>query len=199
MELIDIENSQTNSNIISNNLTRVVNFPSQISDCDTCSPVLLDLFISSDFHSIGKFPSFQWLSFQLERWYPFSCWRYLTGKVYVIIWEMIPQEDIFKLGASVAGTELCEWVQVRIDVYIPHRKYRIKSYSSASFSAASTAAIAHRNNFFCLHRQNKSSASKVKLRQATDPCKRVLKLPNLFMLVEQKRSSLPKTLTPATR
>ena len=30
--------------------------------------------------------------------------------------------DIFKLGASVSS-EFCEWVQVGIDVYIPHRKY----------------------------------------------------------------------------
>ena len=34
----------------------------------------------------------------------------------------VPWEDIFKLGASVAANELCEWVQVEIEVYIPHRK-----------------------------------------------------------------------------
>ena len=32
-------------------------------------------------------------------------------------------EDIFKLGASAAANELCEWVQVGIDVHIPHHKY----------------------------------------------------------------------------
>ena len=32
-------------------------------------------------------------------------------------------EDIFKLGASAAASEFCEWVQVGINVYIPHRKY----------------------------------------------------------------------------
>ena len=31
-------------------------------------------------------------------------------------------EDIFKISAS-AASELCAWVQVRIDVYITHRKY----------------------------------------------------------------------------
>ena len=35
----------------------------------------------------------------------------------------VPWEDIFKLGASVAATGFCEWVQVGIDVYIPHRNY----------------------------------------------------------------------------
>ena len=33
---------------ISNNLTQMVNFPTQIPDCDSHSPALLDLFISSD-------------------------------------------------------------------------------------------------------------------------------------------------------
>ena len=32
----------------------------------------------------------------------------------------VPWEDIFKLGASAAASEFCEWVQVGIDVYIPH-------------------------------------------------------------------------------
>ena len=34
----------------------------------------------------------------------------------------VPWEDIFKLGASAAASEFCEWVQVGIDVCIPHRK-----------------------------------------------------------------------------
>ena len=33
----------------------------------------------------------------------------------------IPWEDIFKLSASAAASEFSEWVQVGIDVYIPHR------------------------------------------------------------------------------
>ena len=33
-------------------------------------------------------------------------------------------EDIFKLGASAAASEFCEWVQVGIDVYISHRNIR---------------------------------------------------------------------------
>ena len=32
----------------------------------------------------------------------------------------VPWEDIFKLSASAADSGFCEWVQVRIDVYIPH-------------------------------------------------------------------------------
>ena len=33
---------------ISNDLIQIVNFPSRIPDCDSHSPALLDLFISSD-------------------------------------------------------------------------------------------------------------------------------------------------------
>ena len=33
---------------ISNDLTQIVNFPTQIPDCDSHSPTLLDLFLSSD-------------------------------------------------------------------------------------------------------------------------------------------------------
>ena len=36
----------------------------------------------------------------------------------------VPGEDMFKLGASAAASEICEWIQVGIDVYIPHIKYR---------------------------------------------------------------------------
>ena len=33
---------------LSNDLTQMVNFPSQIPDCDSHSPALLDLFLPSD-------------------------------------------------------------------------------------------------------------------------------------------------------
>ena len=34
----------------------------------------------------------------------------------------VPWEDLFKLCASAAASEFCEWVWLGIDVYIPHRK-----------------------------------------------------------------------------
>ena len=80
----------------------------------------------------------------------------------------------FKLSASVAGSEFCEWVQLGIDVYIPHGKYQVKPHSSPWFSAACAAAIVHRNYFFRLYQQNKSSESRVKFRQSSNRCKRVL-------------------------
>ena len=88
-------------------------------------------------------------------------------------------EDILKLSASGAASELCEWVQVEIDVCIPHCKYQVIHHSSPWFSAACTAAIVHRHIFFCLYQQNKSSESKVKSRQASNLCKRVLEAAKL--------------------
>ena len=99
----------------------------------------------------------------------------------------VPWEDIFKLGASTAASEFCEWVQVGIDVYIPHRKYQVKPDSSPWFSAASAAAIVHRNHF-CLYQQNKSSESKVKFRQASNRCKRVLEAAKLAYATKTKES-----------
>ena len=46
----------------------------------------------------------------------------------------VPWEDIFKLGASAAASEFCEWVQVGIYVYIPHRSISQASLISTVFS-----------------------------------------------------------------
>ena len=81
----------------------------------------------------------------------------------------IPWKGIFKLGDSAAAAiEFCMWVQVGIDVYVPHCKYKIIPHSSPWFSAACAAAIVHRNHFFRLYHREKSSDSKVKFRQASD-------------------------------
>ena len=46
----------------------------------------------------------------------------------------VPWEDIFKLGASAATSECCEWVQVGIDVYIPQKISGQASFISMVFS-----------------------------------------------------------------
>ena len=101
-------------------------------------------------------------------------------------------EDNFKLSASAAASEFYEWVQVGIDVYIPHRKYQVKPQSSSSswFSAACAAAIVHRNHFCCLYLQNKSSESKVKFRQACNSCKRVLEAAKLATCATKTKESI---------
>ena len=91
----------------------------------------------------------------------------------------VPLEDIFKIGASTAASEFSEWVQVGIDVYVPHRKYQVKPQLPPCFSAACAAVIVHRNHFFRFYQKEKSSVSKVKFRQASNHCKRVVEAAKL--------------------
>ena len=125
---------------ISNNLTQIGNFPTRILDCDSHSPALLDLFISSDasicsamaFPPLGNsdhvvvsvsidFPinSKQDTPFHRMAYdYSHADWDGLWNHLRDVSWE-----NIFKLGASTATSEFCEWVQVGIDIYIPHGMY----------------------------------------------------------------------------
>ena len=103
----------------------------------------------------------------------------------------VPWEDTFKLGASAATSEISEWVQVGIDVNIPHRKYHVKRHSCPWFSAACAAAIVHRNHFFCLHQQNKSD-SKLNFRQAGNHCKSVFEAAKLAYATKTKEHMLLK-------
>ena len=104
-------------------------------------------------------------------------WDGLRDYLLDVLWE-----DIFKLKTSVAASEFCEWFQAGIDVYIPHCKYQVKPHSSPWSSEACAAATVHRNHFFCLYQQNKSSESKVNFRQASNR-----------LLLKQKSSSLPES------
>ena len=188
---------------ISNDVTQMVNFPTQIPDCDSHSPALLDVFISSDasicstmaFPPLGNsdhvvvsvsidFPSnSQWDA-------PFHCIGYDYS---CADWDGcydhlrdVPWENIFKLGASAAASEFCEWVQVGTDVYIPHRKYQVKPHSSPWFSAA--CAAVNRNHFFCLYQKDKCSDSKLKFRQASNHCRGVLEAAKIAYANKTKES-----------
>ena len=105
-----------------------------------------------------------------------------------MIISVVPWKYIFKPGASAAVSEFCECVQVGIDVYLPHCKYQVKPHSSPSFSEACAAAIVHRNHFFHLYQQSKSSESKVKFRQASNHCKRFLEAAKLAYATKTKES-----------
>ena len=190
---------------ISNDLTQMVDFPTRIPDCDSHSPALLDLFLSSAasicstiaFPPLGNsdhvvvsvsidFPTnsqqdapFHRIAYDYSR----ADWDGLRDHL-----RGVPWQDIFKLGACAAASKFCEWVQVGIDVYIPHRKYQVKSHSSPWFSAACAAAIVHRNHFFRLYQREKSSDSKVKFRQTSNHCKRVLEAAKLAYANKTKES-----------
>ena len=153
---------------ISNDLTHIVNFPTRIPECDSHSPALLDLFISSD-ASICSTMAFPPLGNSDHVVVSVSIDFPINSKQDILFHHVaydnscadrdglcdhlrdVPWEDIFKLSASAAASEFCEWVQVGIDVYIPRRLYQ----------------------------QNKSSESKVKFRQASNHCKRVLEAAKL--------------------
>ena len=86
------------------------------------------------------------------------------------------------------------WLFQGLDLYIPHVKYQVKPQSSPWFSAPCAAAIVQRNHFVHLYQQNKSEC-KGKFRQASNCCKMVLlKLPNLHMLMKQKKSITSRKL-----
>ena len=93
--------------------------------------------------------------------------------------------DLLKLGASAAASEFCEWVQVGIDLYIP-QKISGQATLISMVSAACAAAIAHRNHFFHLYQKDKSSASKVKFKEASNCCKRVLEAAKLAYVNKTK-------------
>ena len=188
---------------ISNDITQIVNFPTRIADCESHSPALLDLFLTSNasicstlaFPPLGNsdhvvvsvfinFPinskqdtPFHRVAYDYSR----AGWDGLRDHLRDVRWE-----DIFKLSASAPASEFFEWVQVGNDVYIPHGKYQVKPHSSPWFSAACAAAIVHRNHFFRLYQQNKSSESKVKFRQASNRCKRVLEAAKLAYTTKTK-------------
>ena len=126
--------------------------------------------------------SFHWLSSKLKTRCFVSLYSLtipmLIGTVFIIIWEMLHGKDIFKHSGSAAASEFCYKIQVGIDVYIPRRKYQVKSHSSPWFSAACAAIIIHRNHLFRLCQHNKSFESKVKFRWASNCCKRVLAYAN---------------------
>ena len=190
---------------ISNDLTQIVNFPTRIPDCDSHSPALLDLLFSSDtsicstmaFPPLGNsdhvvvsvsidFPTNSQQDPQFHCIaYDYSCadWDGLPDHL-----RDVPLEDIFKLSVSAAASEFSQWVQVGIDVYIPHRKYQVKSHSSPWFSAACAAVIVHRNHFFRLYQREKTSDSKVKFRQASNRCKRVPEAAKLTYANKTKES-----------
>ena len=148
------------------------NFPTGIPDCDSHSPALLDLFISSDasicttmtFPPLGisdhvvvsvstDFPS-NWqrdaLFHRIAYDYSHADWEDLRDNL-----RDVPWEGIFKLGASATVSQYCEWLQVGIDVNIRHRKYQAKPHSSPWFSASCAAALVYRNLFFSFVPKNK--------------------------------------------
>ena len=114
----------------------MVNFPTQIPDCDSHSPALLDLFLCSDtsIYSIMVLPPLRdsdhvFVSVSTDFLLNSKCGTLFHRIVYdysCADWDGLHDQlrdvsckDIFKLSASSATSKFCEWVQVGIDVNIP--------------------------------------------------------------------------------
>ena len=77
----------------------------------------------------------------------------------------VPWENIFKLSAFTAASKFCEWVQVEMmcmSFIVSIRSNLTHPYGFQQL------VLAHRNHFFRLYQQNKSSELKVKFRQASN-------------------------------
>ena len=105
---------------ISNDLTQIANFPTRIADCDSHSPALLDLFLSSDASICSISLHWEILIVSVFIEFPvnskqdalFYCTAYDYSRA---DWDGlhdhlrdVPWEDIFKLSASAAASEFCE-------------------------------------------------------------------------------------------
>ena len=131
VELLDLVISA----IISNDLTWMANLSTQIPDCDSHSPALLDFFLSWSYsicstitfpqsgnsdHVVVSvfidFPSYsQWdASFhRIADYYFHANWDGLHDHL-----SDVPWEDIFNLSTFAAAKEFCECVDIVIHVYI---------------------------------------------------------------------------------
>ena len=95
------------------------------SDPGICSTMTFSLLGNSDYVAVSvsiDFPAnSQWdaLLHHIAYGYSQADWDGLCDHL-----RDVPWEDIFILSASAAASEFCEWVQVGIYLYIPHRKYR---------------------------------------------------------------------------
>ena len=128
----------------------MVNFPTQIPGRDSHSPAVLSLFLSSDASicSTMTFPPLRnyghvVVSVCIDFLSNTRCdvlFHCLAYDYYCADWDGLsdrlrnfPSEDVFRLGASATASEFCEWVEVAIDVYIPHCKYQVRSHLCHGF------------------------------------------------------------------
>ena len=171
---------------ISNDLTQMVNFPTQIPECDSHSPALLDLIISSDANicSTVAFPPFGnsdnvFVSVSIDspsnsqRDAPFRRIAYDYSRADVLCGISLNSVLLLLPVNFMSGFRL-ELMHIYLIVSIRSSLTYIHGF--------------HRTQFFRLCQQNKPSEFKVKFRQASNCCKRILKAAELAYANKTKES-----------
>ena len=174
----------------------MVNLPTQITDCDSHSPTLLDFFLSSDasicskmaFPPLGNsdhvfvsvstdFPSYS------QQGVPFHCIAYDYS---YIDWDglrNVSWEDIFKLSTSAATSEFCKWIQVWLMCISLIESVRSSLNHLHGFQLL--MLLPYLTFFVCMKRINL-----LNLKYSSDRlviiAKRFLKGTNLHMLIKQE-------------
>lgn len=146
-------------------LTPIINFPTWISYCDYhSSPILIYFFFLTVVSILQKRSlhcdilitllfQFPW-TFRQTPFSLYSLWLFLCR----LGWSFWPFERVSK-GRYFLIWCFCDccwilWVSsARIDVYISHRKYKIKPHSSPLFSTDCAADIDQRSHFLRLCHQ----------------------------------------------
>ena len=109
----------------------------------------------------------------------------LIGMVFVII------REIFHVKVSLNSVLLLLLVNFVIEFRLEflYASLIVNIRTCPWFSAGCAVVIVHRNHFFCLYQQKKSSEPKVKFRQARNCCKRVLEASKLAFVTKTKESN----------
>ena len=97
----------------------------------------------------------------------------------------VPWEDIFKLGASAAASEFCEWVQVGIDVHILHKNIRSSLIHLHGFWLLVLLPYFIEITFFVCTKRINLLILKYNSDRLVIVAKGFLKLPDLHMLIKQ--------------
>ena len=111
------------------------------------------------FPPIGKFwscccLSFHWFSIKLKTWCPIS------SHSFVIIWELFHG----RISLNSVPLQLLVNFVSGFRLKLMHISLIVSIRSNLTYLHGCAAAIVHRNHFFCLYQQNKSSESKVMFR-----------------------------------
>ena len=120
----------------------------------------------------------------------------MTGMVVMIIWEIIHGKKSLNLVLLLV-LPLNFVISSTLELMYLSSQISGQALLISMVLTACGTAIAHRNHFFFVNRENKIFASKVKFREASNKCKRALE-PAIAMVIKQKSLSLSTKKTHMT-